>query len=116
MKAHLRAFHTLAAKHHKAMAEGHAEACSKCLDAHEDLSKGHPLKPFVKAMADFHEKAAGLHSEHASAHFGLCKSLGEPAASIRELPDVDVEELAELGEGADQGPSLARMYKVLSSE
>jgi len=112
VKAHLKAFHTLAAKHHKAMAESHAEACSECLDAHEGLSKGHPLKPFVKAMADFHEKAAGHHQAHSAAHFGLCKSLGSPAATVEELPDVDVEELAELG--GDESAGLARLHKLLT--
>jgi hypothetical protein len=114
MKAHLKAFHTLAAKHHKAMAEGHAEACSKCLDAHADLGKDHPLKPFVKAMADFHEAAAGRHQAHSAAHFGLSKSLGETAHSVAELPDVEVSELSERGQGGGEADDLQRLYKTLS--
>jgi hypothetical protein len=114
MKAHLKAFHTLAAKHHARLAKCHAEACSKALEAHGDLGKDHPLRAFVRGMADFHERAAGLHSEHGDMHFQMCKALGSPASTISELPDVDVEELAELG--GDDGAKLARLHKLLISD
>jgi hypothetical protein len=113
MREHLKRFHNLSAKHHARLAKCHAEACSKSLDAHADLGKDHPLRAFVRGMADFHEKAAGLHSEHADMHFQMCKSLGDPAHNIGEL--ADVEELSERGEGGGEADNLKAMYKLLSS-
>ena len=116
MKDHLKRFHNLAAKHHHKLAKIHSELASEALGTRQDLPRDHALRKLAGMLADCHEKIAGAHAEHSDVHFRMCKALGESAHSVKDLPEIDVEELAELGEGADQGPSLARMYKVLSSD
>jgi len=114
MKTHLLKYHAAASRHHHKLAKLHSETASALLSAHEDLPRGHPLKKTIKALAHHHEVKAGLHSEHSDRHLALCKSLGETARSVAELPDTSVEELGELGGDEGAGAGLARLHKLLS--
>lgn len=116
MKEHLKRFHTVAAKHHAKLAKIHSELADEASSTHGDLEDGHPLRKLVGGLARCHKRKAAAHGEFAQAHFRLAKSLGEPAARISELPDIDVEELAERGEGGEEADNLKRVYKILSTD